>query len=200
MKFDWGYLFGMALQSVPEPRKVARDILALEGLPRNVLWQALALTLVASAWLGVLSALLFPVDPATAGPLLGNPLLLALTEAAISGLSVFAIFWVGRMAGGTGSFNGAILVVIWLQFVLLIVELGVLFLGTFAPGLALVLWAMGIVMSFWVLSHFTAELHGFSSAGMVFFGILLTMLVLIVVLSVVLALIGFGAATDTGAT
>ena len=34
---DWGYLFGMALQSVPEPRKVARDVFAFAA-PRHALW------------------------------------------------------------------------------------------------------------------------------------------------------------------
>ena len=199
MKFDWGYLFGMALQTVPEPRKVARDVLAYGAAPHGLLWQALALLLVASTWLKVLGGILFPVDPELAGPLLADPLMMGLAEAAISVLTVFVIFWVGRAVGGTGSLGGAIALVTWMQFVLLIVELGVLFLGVFAPGLAVILWVMGLIMTFWILTHFIAVLHGFASAGMVFAGILVTLFVMVVLMSILFSLLGAGAPADLGA-
>lgn len=200
MKFEWGYLFGMVLQTVPEPRKVARDVLSWQNAPHRVLWQALALLLVASTWLKVLGGILFPVDPTAAGPLLGSPLLMGMTEASSSVITVFVIYWLGRALGGKGSLGGAILVVAWLQFVLLIIELGVLFFSVIAPGFALLLWVMGLVMTFWILSHFIAELHGFSSAGKVFGGIILTMLSLVVILSFFFALIGVGVPTQPGPT
>ena len=200
MKFEWGYLFGMALQTVPQPRKVARDLFAFENAPRAVLWQALALVMVASAWLKVLGGILFPADPALVGPLLSDPILMGFTEASVAVLTAFAIYWVGRAVGGTGSFGGAIITVTWLQFVLLIVELGVLFLSTFAPGLAVVLWGLGIIMSFWILTHFIAELHHFNNTGMVFVAILLTLFSVIVVMSVLLALIGLGTLPKSGAS
>ncbi len=197
MIFDWGTLFGMALQTVPEPRKVARDLFAL-AYPRAVLWQVLALILVASSFMGVISSILFPVDPDLMGPLFSNPMLLAVSEASISVMTVFAIYWVGRMAGGTGLFKDAILTVIWLQFVLLIVEIGVLFFGLFAPMMATLLWIMGGTLGFWILTHFIAEMHEFRSPGMVFLGIILTIFAMVVVMSVVLAMIGIGADTRPG--
>jgi len=192
MKFEWGYLFGMALQTVPEPRKVARDLLAWQNAPHALLWQVLALLLVGSTWLKVLGSMLFPVDPAMAGPLLSDPIMMGIAEASSSILTVFILYWMGRAFGGTGSFGGAIIVVSWMQFVLLIVELGVLFFSVFAPGFAVLLWVMGLIMTFWILSHFTAELHGFGSAGMVFVGILMTLMGLVVLMTIVLSLIGFG--------
>lgn len=197
MKFDWGYLFGMALQTVPEPRKIAREVQALR-YPRVVLWQVLALLLVAATFLDVIASILFPIDPATMGTLLADPLLTGIAQASFSVLTVFGIYWIGRALGGTGSFDAALLTIIWLQFVLLIVELGVLFLGTFAPGLALVLWLGGLIMTFWILSHFIAEMHGFRSAGAVFAGILLVLLVLAMVMSMVFALIGLGVPLRNG--
>jgi hypothetical protein len=197
MIFDWGTLFGMALQTVPEPRKVARDIFSL-AYPRIVLWQVLALILVGSSFMGVISSILFPVDPEMMGPLFASPLLLGVSEASVSVLTVFAIYWIGRMAGGQGRFEDALLTVIWLQFVLLLVEIGVLFLGVFAPTMAMLLWVMGGALGFWILTHFIAEMHEFRSAGMVFVGIILTIFVTVVVMSVVLAVIGVGADTRPG--
>ncbi|GKY87644.1 YIP1 family protein [Sinisalibacter aestuarii] len=191
MKFEWGYLFGMVLQTVPEPRKIAREVQNL-GAPRAVLWQALLLLLVATTFLGVISSILFPVDPDAFGALLSDPIMTGIAQGSVTVLTVFGIYWIGRALGGTGSFDQALLTVIWLQFVLLIVELGVLFLGVFAPGLALLLWVMGMVLTFWILSHFIAEMHGFRSAGAVFAGIFMVMIALAVVMSVVFALIGLG--------
>lgn len=196
MKFEWGYLFGMALQTVPEPRKVAREVQAL-SYPRAVLWQALGFLLVAATFLAVIASILFPVDPETAGALAANPILTGIAQAAISVLTVFAIYWIGRALGGTGRYDQALLTVIWLQFVLLIIELGVVFLGVFAPGLALILWVMGLVMTFWILSHFIAEMHGFRSAGAVFVSILLLLVVVAVVMSVVLSALGIGVMLGT---
>ncbi|OIP86583.1 MAG: hypothetical protein AUK37_02980 [Rhodobacterales bacterium CG2_30_65_12] len=197
MKFNWGYLFGMALQTVPEPRKVAREVQGL-GYPRRVLWQALGLLLVAGTFLAVIGSILFPVDPETAGALFADPILTGIAQATVSVLTVFGIYWIGRVLGGTGSFDQALLTVIWLQFVLLIIELGVVFLGVFAPGLALILWVMGMVMTFWILSHFIAEMHGFRSAGAVFGGIFLVLIMFAVAMSIVFSLLGIGANFGTG--
>ena len=197
MIFDWGTLFGMALQTVPEPRKVARDLFAL-AYPRPVLWQVLALILVGSAFMGVISSILFPVAPEMMGPLFASPWILAVSEALASVLTVFAIYGIGRAAGGKGRFEDALLTVIWLQFVLLIVEIGVLFLGVFAPTMAMLLWLMGGVMGFWILTHFITEMHEFRSAGMVFVGIILAIFGMVIVLSVVLAMLGVGVATKPG--
>ena len=203
---DWGYLFGMALQTVPEPRKVARDVFAFSA-PRRALWLILALILVAMTFLAVISSILSPVDPAEVAEMLGDeqmapvyasPLGTGMLQAITAVAMVWGIFWIGRRAGGTGSFDQALLTVIWLHFVLLILQLGILTLGLFAPGLALLLTVLSFVMTFWILSHFVAEMHGFRSAGSVFAGIMMVLLVLAVILSMLLAMFGFGVAMDTG--
>jgi len=197
MKLEWGYLVGMALQTVPEPRKVARDVQNVD-LSRGVLWQILLFLLVATTMLGVAASLLFPTDPEAFGGLLANPLITGIAQGAISVLTVFGIYWVGRMAGGTGSFDQALLTVIWLHFVLLLIEMAILALGLFAPAMEMLLWVMGLVLTFWILSHFIAEMHGFNNAGMVFVSIILTLFAAMVVFSIVLAIIGVGIPSDPG--
>ncbi|MAM60546.1 Yip1 family protein [Maritimibacter sp. UBA3975] len=192
-----GYLFGMALQTIPEPRKIARELFAL-GLDRGTLWQALLLLLVIGAMLGVGSSVIFPPAPELAGTVFGMPLMVSLAEGSIAVISVFLIFWLGRAAGGTGRFEDAIVTVAWLNFVLLIVQIVVLVLSLFAPSLAALLWLAGGFAGFWILSHFIAEMHSFSSAMRVFLAILLTSFVAVAVLSIVLAIAGVGAAITSG--
>ncbi len=186
---DWGTLFGMALQTVPEPRKVARDLFNM-GFSRRALWLALAFLLVAMTWLGVIASILFPPDPAQVGTLLADPIRSGLVEAAIAVLSVFGIWRIGRAFGGQGRLEDVLMTMVWLQFVLAVMEIGVLALMLFAPGLAVLLWIMGIVMSFWIMAHFTTEAHGFRSAGLVFAVMISVILGVAMVLSFILVLLG----------
>jgi ABC-type antimicrobial peptide transport system permease subunit len=179
----------MALQSIPEPRRVARDLFD-QGLPRNTLWAILALILVLGAMLGVVSGLLFPIAPELEGTIIANPMLVAVAEASIAVLTAFFVYWVSRAAGGTGSFEDGLVTVIWVNFVLLMVQTLVLILTFIAPGLAVLLWIFGSFAGIWIMSHFIAEAHGFTSAGRVFLGVVMTGLVAAVVLSVVLTLLG----------
>lgn len=192
MKFEPGYLFGMALQSVPEPRKVARDLFSL-GLARGTLWQLFALILICGAMIGVGSSIVFPAAPEFEGTIFAQPMLVAIAEAIVAVVTVFLIYHLGRTAGGQGSFSEALMTVIWLNFVLLIVQVGVFILSLFAAVLAALLWMAGGVAGFYILSHFVAEMHGFSSAGKVFAAILLVSFVAVALLSVILALFGVGA-------
>ncbi|WP_298499642.1 Yip1 family protein [uncultured Maritimibacter sp.] len=189
MRYEPGYIFGMALQSIPEPRRVARDLFD-QGLPRNTLWAILALILVLGAMLGVVSGLLFPIAPELEGTIIANPMLVAVAEASIAVLTAFFVYWVSRAAGGTGSFEDGLVTVIWVNFVLLMVQTLVLILTFIAPGLAVLLWIFGSFAGIWIMSHFIAEAHGFTSAGRVFLGVVMTGLVAAVVLSVVLTLLG----------
>ncbi len=201
---DWGYLFGMALQTVPEPRKVARDVFAF-GAPRRALWLILALLLVAMTFLAVISSILFPVDPAAVEAVLTeeglvlvpvDPILTGIAQAVSALMTVWGIHFIGRAFGGTGHFDQALLTVIWLHYVLLLMQIGIVTLNLFAPALALLLTFMSFVMTFWLMSHFIAEMHGFRSAGSVFAGILMVLLVLAVVLSILLTILAGGAPVE----
>lgn len=197
MRLEPGYLIGMVLQSIPEPRKIARELFAL-NLDRTTLWQALFLMLVTGAMIGVGSSLIFPPAPELSGTIFAMPLVVASAEAAVAVISVFLIYWLGRAAGGTGRFQDGIVTITWLNFVLLIVQVFVLILSLFAPSMAALLWLFGGFTGFWILSHFIAELHGFSSALRVFLTILLTSFIAVAILSIVLAILGVGAAMTSG--
>ncbi|MCK8484086.1 YIP1 family protein [Aliiroseovarius sp. S2029] len=189
MRLEPGYLFGMALQTVPEPRKVARDLFDL-NLPRETLWTALALVVVVNAALGVLAGMMFPLDAAQVGSVLSSPVLLGVIEAAFMFGLAWGIYVIGRMFGGQGGLSDAIITVVWMEFIFLMVQALTLLLTLFAPGLAAITMIASIFLFFWVLSHFTTESHGFASTGLVFASILGFMILTVFALSFLLVLLG----------
>ncbi len=189
MRFEPGYLFGMALQTLPEPRKVARDLFAL-GLARATLWTALLLLVVLATAFSVLTDLLFPTDTKMFGPVMSSPITMGLLEAWFMFGLAWGIFAIGRLFGGQGTLEQAITTVIWMEFLFLGLQIGTVILSLFAPGLALILMMASMFIFFWVLSHFTAESHGFQSTGLVFAGILTFLILAVFALSFVLVLAG----------
>ncbi len=189
MQFTPGYLFGMVLQTIPEPRKVARDLFDLP-VARKVRWLVLLLMVVLAAILGVVSHVIYPVDAAMFGPILSNPMTLGVLEGVFLSVGVWAIYLLGRMAGGQGSLDDAITIAIWLEFVLLGFQTATLVFSLFAPAMAGILMVMSSVLFFWILSHFTAESHGFRSAGLVFASIITVLILAVFALSFLLVLMG----------
>ncbi|MBT2132079.1 YIP1 family protein [Aliiroseovarius lamellibrachiae] len=164
MQFTPGYLFGMVLQTIPEPRKVARDLFDLP-VARKVRWLVLLLMVVLATILGVIEGVFLSVG-------------------------VWAIYLMGRMAGGQGRLDDAITIAIWLEFVLLGFQTVTLVFSLFAPAMAGILMVMSSVLFFWILSHFTAESHGFRSAGLVFVSIITVLILAVFALSFLLVLMG----------
>lgn len=195
MQFTPGYLFGMALQTVPEPRKVARDLFAL-GLSREFLWTALLLVVVLSTGLVIIGSLLPVPGPDSTGQPLISPIVLGMLNGVFTFALAAALYFIGRLMGGTGSLENSIMTVVWAQFILLGLQALTVVLIVIAPVLAALLTFASVFISFWVLSHFTAENHGFRSAGLVFAVLLIFMFVSALPLSfIVIAMLGIDPAS-----
>ena len=96
------------------------------------------------------------------------------------------------MAGGRGSLANALLLVAWFQVILLVVVLALTALGLILPPAAGLLALALPVLVGWMLTQFVMELHGFTSAWRVLFGILGGYVAVVIALSLVLAAVGFG--------
>ncbi|WP_300520334.1 YIP1 family protein [Aliiroseovarius sp.] len=191
MRWEAGYLLGLALQSLPEPRKVARDLFA-EGFSRQALWYMLALLLVLTSMLRVIGQALFP-HPEGMEPMLNlSPLTMGLSGAVFSLLTIWLIARIGRALGGQGTYDQALLTIVWLSALNLFLSVAVVALGLFAPGIALLLIPVGYLALFWILTMFVTELHGFKSPGLVAVGIVVSFVALIFLLAFVMALLGIG--------
>jgi hypothetical protein len=181
-------LLAMVWRTVRNPREGAEELLSI-GVPREALWPALVLVVVLSILLAQGTTLLMtgsadmsmPVGPAATGFI---QLLLLV-------VMVFAIFWIGRSMGGTGSFEEAILLVAWLQFVMVCVQaVQALALILFPTVVATLIGMAALALFLWLLTNFIAVLHGFSSLLLVFVMILVSAFGLAFGLSLILTLIG----------
>lgn len=180
-------LLKLALLTVQQPRLGARVVMG-EDLPMPARWMALAFTAVASALLTHLSlALMMLPDDQMLVP---GPVALAVVQFGVMVVTAVAAHRIGRWRGGRGGIEDAVLLMAWLQFILLCLQGIQIVAMIVVPVLADLIGMMGLVLFLWLLTAFVAELHGFSSLGRVFAGVLGTIFGVALLLSVLLAYAG----------
>lgn len=176
-------------QSLAAPRIAARQVMEIgAGFDRGVLWLALVLVAVLSSLLTHLGLVLLPA--AEGAGLTLSPIGTALAQFALIAVFLWAIVGIGRWRGGSGTWDQALALMVWLQALLLGLQLLQLVVLVIFVPLAELIGMLGIVFFFFLLTQFVAEMHGFRSALSVFFGILLTMFVLAFGLAFLLAFMG----------
>jgi hypothetical protein len=182
-------LLALTRRTFEDPAAAARELLRM-GVPLPARTAALLLVAVLSALLSSLqvwdgTALSDPISTF----MLGSPFRTALLQWGFLALSVLLIHRVGRAFGGRGSLQDALLIFVWLQTLMLGFQVIQLLLTPILPGLAGLIALAGFAVYLWLLTVFIAELHGFSSRGMVFLGMVLTGLAAGFVLAVLMILI-----------
>ena len=181
-------LLALARLSLKRPRDGARQVIALR-LPPAVGWLGLGLAAVLSTLMVHLSFAMQPADVQSFfAAAIASPLRTALLQAGFMGVAVVAVYRVGRWRGGHGRFDDALILVVWLQFVLLGLQAVQLVAYAVAPLLADLIGLATVALFFWLLTNFVAELHGFKSLGLVFVGVLATLVVMVLGLAFGLAL------------
>jgi len=85
------------------------------------------------------------------------------------------------------------LLVSWLQFVLICLQVVQIVAMVLLPPLAFLIGVAGIILFFWLLTAFVAELHGFSSTIGVFVSILIVMVVFTTLFRFLLGVLGIAA-------
>jgi hypothetical protein len=189
-------LLGMVWRTVRNPREGATEVLSL-GVPREALWPALALVVVLSILFAHATALLVTGEAGMAMPV--GPAATGFIQLLLLVVMVFAIFWIGRAMGGSGSFEEAILLVTWLQFIMVCLQVVQAFALVFVAPLAGIIGIAGILLFLWLLTNFTAVLHGFSSLFMVFLMILVSGFGIAFGLAIIMTLIGITVPVVDGA-
>ncbi len=180
-------LFPLARDSVGDPRGAFRRLLNL-NLGPDALWPAFFVITALSVILVEVSIRLDAGAPDAA--YLSAPFLTAAVLASSMMLLALGVYFGGRLLGGTGNFAGAMLAVIWQQFVVACLQVAQLMALLLVPFLAGLFGLAEVVLSFWLLTGFVAELHGFRSRPRVFAGIVIGLLGCSAVLLFVLALLG----------
>jgi Yip1 domain len=178
----------LARLSVADPRAGARGLLALD-VPLPARTAGLLLMAVVSALLMHLGFQILPPadDPVTLF-MMASPIRTAVMQWLFLLASVLLIHRIGRAWGGQGSLADTLLVVVWLQVIMLAVQVAQLLTLLIAPPLAALVGLAGMGLFLWLITGFIAELHGFASRGAVLAGLLVSFFALAMVVAIVLAL------------
>jgi Yip1 domain len=158
----------LVLASLFQPQQVARQLMAMNP-PLQMRWQATVLLAVMSTLLTAATVLMAGPDSILSDDSMGGPFQATVIELTINLIAVLLVTGVGQLAGGQGRFADALLLMAWVQFMRLLWQVPQSAALLIAAPLFLPLVSVGVVLMFWLLTHFITALHGFASPLRVFF-------------------------------
>ena len=185
--------FPLALQSLTQPRVGLRIILSIPSQRSDLInagWLVIILNLILTASLTLFGPIP-PESPSTV-PLATSAIMQALS---LFG-GAFIVHRVGAFFGGTGNFDGSLKLIIWVNFILFLMQLPILlfsFLGQEIVALAMILV---LVIAITQLTATIMELHGFTEVLPVLFGILGSSIAFGIALLFALGLLGVNLPTN----
>ena len=185
--------FPLALQSLTQPRVGLRIILSIPSQRSDLInagWLVIILNLILTAFLTLFGPIL-PENPSTV-PLATSAIMQALS---LFG-GAFIVHRVGAFFGGTGNFDGSLKLIIWVNFILFLMQLPILlfsFLGQEIVALAMILV---LLIAITQLTATIMELHGFTEVLPVLFGILGSSIAFGIALLFALGLLGVNLPTN----
>ncbi|MGX9350467.1 Yip1 family protein [Shimia sp. W99] len=179
-------LFMLTIYNPPQ----AGQVLVAQQVDRAAGWLILALAVILNTLAYFLSITLFPVPAEIALPLLTSPVLVCMVLGSVTVIFVFAFYWVGRAMGGQARFEDILLMMGWLQYMRLAVQLGALVLMIFLPGLAQIFVMATGLYGAWIVLNFLKVAHGFDTMGKAVMMLVFTLVGMTVGLSLFLSLIG----------
>lgn len=189
--------------SVRKPAESVPAILSL-GIPHEARWLGLAAVVVLSGLASAIMLLVYGAPPADASDtawvtMTGSPIRMAVTQGIGILFVAGAVTHIGRIFGGKGQFIDALLLVVWVETVLLVIQYAQLALWLFVfpilPAsislfLSMMTGLLSMVVLFWMLVGIIKGLHGFTSTPAVLLGMVATMFGAGTVLLLVLTVLG----------
>ncbi|MBO6921349.1 MULTISPECIES: Yip1 family protein [Paracoccaceae] len=183
-----GSLLRLARDTVANPREGATTVLTFAP-PRQALWLMLALVVVVTMLLGFVFNLVAPPAPGDVAVQI-SPVTFGLVQGVLLIVMVHAIHRIGAAFGGTGRFEESLLLVIWLQFIFICIQVLQVLAMLILPVLGPLIFLLSIALFFWLLVNFIAALHGFRSLGQVLVMVILTLIGFALLASIILAILG----------
>lgn len=160
----------LAVLTLRDPKAAAAVIMSWQ-VPRDALWMAAAVVAIISTFMSTLSNIMIPVPDPIAG-LVANPFTLFMIIAGGFVVTVHALFWTGRVMGGTDDMNDLLALLVWMQVLRAVAQVLVLLSVLLAPVLASFLVLIVGVTTIWVFLNFI-------SAGLQLNSLLRAVLVLV---------------------
>ena len=180
--------YQLAITSVKDPGQAARTLMAM-GFEAGALWTALVLVAVANTFLFTLSNVILP-GPSPLPEFLSHPWVYFAIVAGGLALTALSIFGTGRLMGGKGSLGDILVLIVWMQFLRVLVQAVALVLMLFLPQLSGLLVLAVALIGVYMLVHFVKEAHRFDTTGRAAFVLVASFLAIVVGLSVLLTLVG----------
>ncbi|MBJ6370627.1 Yip1 family protein [Sedimentitalea arenosa] len=178
----------LAFLSIKDPATAARILLSVP-IPREALWTALALVAVLNALLFTLSNILVPAPTPMPG-MFSVPLVYCVLVAGGLVLTIYALFWAGRAMGGQGTLESVMIVIVWLQALRVVAQMGVLLLLVTVPSLSVLLVFAVSLYGLYMLLHFIDQAHKFKSLGRSAGVLIAALLAIVLGLSLLISLFG----------
>ena len=185
--------FPLALQSLTQPRVGLRTILSIPSQRSDLInagWLVIILNLILTASL----TLFGPIPPETPSTV---PLA---TSAIMQALSLFGgafiVHRVGGFFGGKGNFDGSLKLIIWVNFILFLMQLPILLLSFLGQEIVALAMILVLVVAITQLTATIMELHGFTEVLPVLFGILGSSIAFGIALLFALGLLGVNLPTN----
>ncbi len=176
--------------SIARPRQAARRVLSMRIAPMELVLIGLVVTCVGIILAyGAMRLSGGAVDEVTA-TMLGMPLLSAVVEFGVMGVIVLLTTRIGALFGGQGGFWDAAALVVWLNVVLLLIQIVQILFLVLLPPLAGLVAIAAIVWALWAFANFVTELHGFENPVLVLGAVVLTAIVLFISLAMVITILG----------
>jgi hypothetical protein len=181
----------MLRDSVAEPQETADRLLSLRPSTGVILQAAVLVSVLDALLLGLLGGGSFVV-PTPQGELALSPIWHAVVLFASLVLSAGALQVGGQMLGGKGRFQESLLLVVWLEVLAIAIQVVTLLVALILPPVAGILGFLGLGILIWCIVHFARALHGFAGYGRTIGALLLGAVVVVVGISALLAMLGFG--------
>lgn len=177
-------IIALARLSLADPEKGAATVVALNP-PLPARWMLMVFAVLS----GVVLAYLLP---ALGGRLSDapSPFMAVALQGGANLLAVGLIARVGRLFGGQGRFEDALLLVGWLQLLMVGAQLVQVLAMIVLPPLAGLVMIAAVALFFWLLTGFICALHGFESRFVVLMGVFGTLFAVAFAVSFVLILLG----------
>ncbi|MEP3295161.1 MAG: YIP1 family protein [Pseudoruegeria sp.] len=182
-------LIEMAVLSLRNPKEGLRRVLDI-NVPRATLIPMIVLVIVVSVLLAFLTLWAAPVEIDAAMSVFPTPFSLAMILSGSMFIMIMGIYWIGRAFDGKGTMDEVLLTVIWLQAIMMLLQVVQIIATILLPPLADMLGLVAFAVMFWLLTNFITEVHGFQSPLKVFFMVIASMFGIVFGLTILLTLIG----------
>jgi len=173
-----------------DPKGAAERLMRM-GIPMQAVWLGVALVAILAVILVRISILPLPEQELTEfGLMLSHPIFGPLIQGGSIAMVAAVMVGVGQIFGGKGSFQNALLLFVWLEFLVVLIGI-VQTLALFVFPLAGVLISiLTVVLFLWVQTQFLRALHGFSNGWLVFLAMIGTLIALSFALALLMVVLG----------